>query len=408
VSPKGQLLGHYRLQDLVLAAAALLVAGLATVISRLPQKERRAAIGVTLALVTTSAVFLALDVSYAMFFLGAWQPNYWLDRAHISRVHNISDPELGFVRKANITWGTLRYRTDEQGFRNPPGIKAADLVFIGDSYTEAAGVPEHATFAALAARLTGLRAVNLGRGAYGPQQELIVLRRFGLKYRPRYVVWQLFAGNDLSDAEEYKSWRDGLARNASVTERYSANSVAWSCLKRLLRVPENRGPAVRIRHSDGSVTSTTARYPFRPLGGGSSIGVLEMKRALAEGAALCARSGSNLVVVFIPTMVQVHRRDIIFERPQDRQQYLPDEPDAAGEFGRAIDAVCAEARCSFINALDGLRRAAREHSAPLYIPADEHLTPAGHQAVAAMITDAISQSHRISSMRVRTSGADGR
>ena len=49
--------------------------------------------------------------------------------------------------------------------------------------------------------------INLARGAYGPQQELIVLKRYGLAYEPRFVVWQLFEGNDLVDAEAFAEWK---------------------------------------------------------------------------------------------------------------------------------------------------------------------------------------------------------
>ena len=61
-----------------------------------------------------------------------------------------------------------------------PGSEQADIVFIGDSFTEAASVAEEDTFVRRVAKASGLKAVNLGRGAYGPQQELIVLKRYGL------------------------------------------------------------------------------------------------------------------------------------------------------------------------------------------------------------------------------------
>ena len=68
-------------------------------------------------------------------------------------------------------------------------------------------VDEGDTFVRRVAQSTGLSAVNLARGAYGPQQELIVLKRYGLAYKPRVVVWQLFEGNDLHDAEAFAEWK---------------------------------------------------------------------------------------------------------------------------------------------------------------------------------------------------------
>jgi len=64
---------------------------------------------------------------------------------------NLPDPELRFVRRAGIEWQGratadpdshfVHYRTDENGFRNPPGLRAARIAFVGDSFTEAGSVP---------------------------------------------------------------------------------------------------------------------------------------------------------------------------------------------------------------------------------------------------------------------------
>jgi len=70
---------------------------------------------------------------------------------------------LGYLRKPhlrlhgwmNLTYGqpmlwshrNIEYRSDEHGFRNPLGSRQADVVFIGDSFTEAPQVAEEETFA---------------------------------------------------------------------------------------------------------------------------------------------------------------------------------------------------------------------------------------------------------------------
>jgi len=137
---------------------------------------------------------------------------------------NLPDDELGFVRKPNVVWEgrlslegkDLSYHTDENGFRNVPQIHQADLVFIGDSFTEGASVPEEDTFVQQLGKKVTHSVVNLGRGQYGPQQELIILRRYGLGYNPRVVVWQLFEGNDLSDATRFAEWRQTPVRTESA------------------------------------------------------------------------------------------------------------------------------------------------------------------------------------------------
>ena len=81
------------------------------------------------------------------------------------------------------------------------------------------------------AQSTGLSVINLARGAYGPQQELIVLKRYGLSYEPRVVVWQLFEGNDLADAEAFVEWKKNPEQVVtSLKDRYLDNSLLHQLL----------------------------------------------------------------------------------------------------------------------------------------------------------------------------------
>jgi hypothetical protein len=83
--------------------------------------------------------------------------------------------------------------------------------------------------------------VNLGRGAYGPQQELIVLKRYGLAYRPRVVIWQLFEGNDLADARQFSEWKARVrqASNHQTPEQFFGTAVSNT----VVELPK-RGPQV--------------------------------------------------------------------------------------------------------------------------------------------------------------------
>lgn len=133
---------------------------------------------------------------------------------HLARdQRNLPDPELISVRKPFLHWEGrafrdefahhVTYRTDENGFRNAPGIKSAQVVFIGDSFVEAGNVPEQDTFVCKVGAALGVATVNLGRSQYGPQQELILMRRYAFDYGPRTIVWVLFEGNDLKNADKY-------------------------------------------------------------------------------------------------------------------------------------------------------------------------------------------------------------
>jgi len=93
--------------------------------------------------------------------------------------------------------------TDVHGFRNPPPEKATyDIVALGDSFTRASGVATPWT--QKLAEYTGSDVLNLGDVGFGPQDELKVLRQYGLKKQPQWVIMAYFEGNDLYDAASYE------------------------------------------------------------------------------------------------------------------------------------------------------------------------------------------------------------
>ncbi len=93
--------------------------------------------------------------------------------------------------------------TDANGFRNSPPEKATyGIVALGDSFTRASGIavpwPQNL------AGHTGMDVLNLGDVGFGPQDELKVLRQYGLKKQPQWVIMAYFEGNDLYDAAAYE------------------------------------------------------------------------------------------------------------------------------------------------------------------------------------------------------------
>ncbi|MCP5110496.1 MAG: SGNH/GDSL hydrolase family protein, partial [bacterium] len=146
----------------------------------------------------------------------------------------------------------IRYRPDENGFRNPRGIDRADLVFVGDSFTEGHKIAEQDTFPRLAEKATGLRTANLGRSGYGPPQELIVLQRHGLPLRPRFVIWQVFEGNDLHDTGMFRRWeRNPGQASHPLHIRYLRKSLIRSSLKQFLSLDSPWTTSARITYPDG-------------------------------------------------------------------------------------------------------------------------------------------------------------
>ncbi len=396
--PRGDFLwGYYGLKDIYLGIPVGLALICALLVLAVPRRFKRP-LALRLASISISIVFALFlcDAAYALVVNEVWRANFWLDQAHIARRYSTADPELGFIRKPLVTWrgyvgGVNRivdYHADENGFRNPVGTKRADVVFIGDSLTEAAQVEEHDTFVRRVETISGRSAVNLGLGAYGPQQELIVLKRYGLAYRPRVVVWQLFEGNDLNDARVFAEWKKNPQSGvASLRDRYAENSLLAEWIPRARRTPADL-PTVKFKYTDGSESRITLRYEYDPgAPSRNALGFAETTQAIEAGYRLCQSQGVKLVVVLVPTMVRVMEPHLVFDREEDRTRYLPNAAAGVKDFSSKMADFCSQLGCSFIDTFGALRTAATVNNRNLYVPVDEHLDVNGHEVVAQAVVE---------------------
>lgn len=393
--PRGDYLwGHYRLRDIYIGIPIGLAVLCIVLILTVPARHRRpfAARLVTVVIAIVSVLAVS-DAVYTLGVMGALRPNFWLD-LHLSRRYSAADAELGFVRKPFVSWRgyisdverIVEYRADRNGFRNSTERQRADIVFIGDSFTESANVVEENTFVQRVAQATGLSTVNLGRGAYGPQQELIVLKRYGLSYQPRFVVWQLFEGNDLTDAEMFARWKENPQQvNTSWKRRYLDNSLLRHWLSNT-RLPKRSGPMVSLRSYDGTWRRISLRYPYEPdQPSRMHLGMTETMHAIEAGHQLCESRGIQLLVLFVPTMVRVMAPQIAFDRVEDQKRYAPKSQDRRKDFSGRINELCARIGCSFVDSFDALRQAAPKTNRNLYIPNDEHLDIGGQEVMTQIV-----------------------
>src|SRR6185369_5953031 len=119
----------------------------------------------------------------------------------------LSRGDLAILNQDDDPYATrVTFVTDHEGFRNGRDQDRANLVFLGDSLTEAGNLPEDDTFVRRTATAMNTTARNLGRAGYTAPTELIVLRKYGLTCRPRAVVWQIAESNDLVEAVMFQNW----------------------------------------------------------------------------------------------------------------------------------------------------------------------------------------------------------
>jgi hypothetical protein len=402
----GAVLGHYRIREFLVGVPVTALALLSWTALLSPPNRRRERV-LRLALVFGS-IGLTWCVSDAVYMVVTHDPGPNPARGFTG--WNRSDPELGYVRVPLIHWTgrvslnpfapRLEYRTDEQGFRNPAGIRKARIAVVGDSMVEAGDVAEEATFCQLVGRRLGVTAVNFGRGGYGPQQELKVLERYALSYGPSLVVWVLFEGNDLTDAVRYEDFlRDPAAIDVwpnRPPDKWEAWTTASLTLELLRQLTDERCAATSdktcavfaAKERRPEEVSFYFKYlPTEPLD--NPVGWNATRQALRRGAELTQREGARLLVAFIPTKHRVMAPYVVFREQSSALRAPETEP---GSPDRSFEAetrrLCESAGLEFVSATRALREASSRGEL-VYFAFDEHLNSAGNAVMADVLARAI-------------------
>jgi hypothetical protein len=100
----------------------------------------------------------------------------------------------------------VTYDSDEHGFHNPAGIWTsgrADVVALGDSYTQGYCVPSDKNYVAII-RGRNPETLNLGMAGEGPLLMLATFKEYVPRFRPKAVLWFYYEGNDLWDLQSEK------------------------------------------------------------------------------------------------------------------------------------------------------------------------------------------------------------
>lgn len=367
------------------------------------ERQRVMAFRVCAVLGTVAVGWLGVELTYAIVSPAPINPFYQVDPKW-----NLPDPELGFVRKPDISWTgrayddpqahEVLYRTDRSGFRNPPGITQADLVFIGDSFTEAGNVPEQDTFVRLVARELGVTAANLGRGYYGPQHELIVLRRYALAYEPKTIVWVVFEGNDLLDAQRYlhgvldRPQAPPGQRNAWSSRALLTYRLLRPFLKEAPPPPEDQDGTWLLVSPTGEQRQVDLTVVYRPdLLQRMPEAWEATKRSIRQGLSLCAERRIELLVVFVPIKFRVYGPFLRLITPE--QEYLgplPEDLTRPEDFSSQLARFCEEIGCKYLDTYPALLAAAERGQTVYSLRYDTHFDLAGHRVVADLITQALS------------------
>jgi hypothetical protein len=294
----------------------------------------------------------------------------------------------------------VTFTTDSEGFRNGQELRQADLVFLGDSFTEAGNLPEEETFVRLVASATGLSARNMGTSGYTAPTELLVLKKYGLACNPQTVIWQIAESNDLSEAALFQRWIDEgrpnylqkltEANRSKENEGWQQHSPSYQ-LFCLLRSPpiwplsgtfrDNTGRDYEVRfHSWPSRDQSPVGHPGWPV----------LADAIEQGAKLLRDREIRLIVMLVPMKIRVMLDAVHMSEPM-RQAIRPnwDIPQPT-TMASHLETLCQKLNVPFLD-LTPVLKAHTANGDLVYLPLDTHLSPVGHKIVGQKLTDLLAR-----------------
>lgn len=302
----------------------------------------------------------------------------------------------------------LRY--DQHGFRNDEDMDRADVVVIGDSYVESPMLPHAVLLTTALSKTLGTRVVNLGTSGYGPEQELIVLKRYALNLRPKTIVWIFFEGNDLlqlNPEDEDRGpeqvnmgapldsyWMRSLTRNLLVLSK----KMAQGC------VPHEDYLKFRgmFQEANGKQTEMFFWEKPSPLKPTDRLRLERFRLIATEAHELYRQRGIHLVVAFAPVSYRVHHGLKNFEpsTPEMRAWLPNDLPEEVAPVLRAISPTI-----DFVDLTHSLRVAAVA-GILTYLSDDTHWTAEGQRVAGQALHQQVLASIKRSAEGMNVSGSD--
>jgi hypothetical protein len=341
------------------------------------------------------AFFNLLDYRGIIGLNSAWWPENFVsdpELVHIRRTHSRLRGNtkggsilLGYrIPASDLSPYEWDVRYDHNGFRNPADLIRANIVVVGDSIVEGMTVPDAQIATTILQQLQHRSVANLGQPGYGPQQELIVLKRYGLPLMPQTVVWMFFEGNDLSDVEHY----DDMMRRpkSAFWHNFPERSFTRNALRRL-PVTRPRGIEVSgiLETADGGKTTIyfagAAADSALPLDG-HRLAALEKTKLVVETAyKLSAAQSARFIFVFIPDKFRTLHGSCRFSGESKCRKWTAN--DLPARMSTAIGSISP--RIGYLDLTPSLVKAGKA-GAVAYYPDDEHFEPAGHRIAAEAIS----------------------
>jgi hypothetical protein len=315
----------------------------------------------------------------------------------------------------------MRMRTDARGLRNPRALDSADILLLGDSFTEGSRVGDEDIWATRIARHTGMSVYNLANSGDDPQKYLAKYDLFGQDMGAHTIILMLYEGNDFRREEPLRHSVEDYDIGESIANyfKFAPIRVRYERLLRALFGPIRSDAPVRDRGALGwlpfewRVADRSSWYFVRPRAIAQLFtdaadfaqdpGWLTARTAVDSVISAAARKGTRVIVAYAPTKERVmfplavddldadavlRYLQLAGRRPPAALDDVRDADQlkaALARFEGGMENVVAQyyrARgIKFVSLTDALVDAARD-GVQTYFSYDQHWTPEGHRVVA--------------------------
>jgi PAS domain-containing protein len=397
----------------LLVASYLIAWGAYALLSRVPRDEIRSqfvlmtfALVVALMLAELPALLKWIDYrqsfSISSAFASPWgRPNYVIDAELLALPRPYHSVRMAF-RLGNIgTMACLPARPaqpftvnyDQNGFRNDSDFTHADIAVIGDSYVEAQMLPGPSLATTHLAQLQRKTVVNLGQSGFGPQQELVVLKRYALALHPKSIIWIFYEGNDLDDAAKYEERVSRLRSEWNAINSTWDRSFTKNAFRAAIEMMRGCTPNPRLAESYGTISGEDGTdhqlffldHTETVVLTTEELGALKKTGEIIKAAYNLAKSGeARFVVVFAPTKFRVYH-DIAKLNPSGdiKNWVVNDLPD---RFRKIVADISPDIQ--YVDLTPALRTSARNNRL-VFLPDDTHWSSEGQRVVAHALDEAL-------------------
>lgn len=277
---------------------------------------------------------------------------------------------------------------DGHGFRNDQEFKQADVVVLGDSFVEGVLVPQPQLVSSDLRQLLNVQVANLGQSGYGPQQEAIVLKRFGSELRPKVVLWFFFEGNDLLDVARYERFvkdRDDIIKKR---DNWSQRTFTRNALYTIagFTAPDIIGDGSEARRRSGTFLNKQSNqsetiyfaYPGTALSEEEMTSLPVAQTNLLEARKFSEDNGAKFLFVFVPTKFRVYSEFCEFPADGYGRSWKPNDLPAR------LDQWSKDNGISYLDLTPALKESAASGGL-VYFSDDGHWNAQGHRVAAETI-----------------------